>query len=125
MAKVFLDANIIIDLIEKRQVLSLDDLTGNEVYFSPLSIHILAYLFKYKMPEDGLLEALENYIAVSFDESVLQKALEGQTNDFEDNVQLQSADKAGCEVFLTYDKALLKMSRFGQCKIIDRVPTKD
>ena len=50
MAKIFLDTNIYIDIIKKRTDLELQDFQGNELFISPLSIHVLAYVFKYKIP---------------------------------------------------------------------------
>ena len=54
MAKIFLDTNIYIDVIKKRTDRDLESLQGNELFVSPLSIHILAYIFKYKIPDREL-----------------------------------------------------------------------
>lgn len=40
------------------------------------------------------------------------------SNDLEDNIQLNSAIKADCNFFLTFDKKLLKMKFFGKMKIV-------
>lgn len=73
------------------------------------------------MPEEGLAEALENYTTVSFDDSILNLALHGPTKDLEDNIQLYSAEKADCDLFLTFNKDLLKMKSFGGMKIVDHI----
>ena len=51
MARVFLDANVVIDIIEERKEWPLEDFKEYKVFASPLSVHILIYLYKYKIPE--------------------------------------------------------------------------
>lgn len=122
MVNVFLDANALITIIEQRPGLRLEDLNDFEVFYSPLSIHILAYLYKYRMPQEELADFLEELSVVNLDETILNLALSGPTTDFEDNVQLHSAAKAKCEFFLTADKDLLKMKIFDKVSIVDKLP---
>ncbi len=117
MAKVFLDTNVYIDIIKKRTESELEDFQGHDLFISPLSIHILAYVFKYKIPNDELNVNLELFNITPFDANVVENALIGPTSDFEDNVQLHSAAEAECDVFLTEDKKLLDMKFFGKVKI--------
>lgn len=117
MAKIFLDTNIYIDLIKKRTDLDLKDLQGNDIFISPLSIHILTYIFKYKIPDNELEVNREILNLVSFNNIIAENALIGPTNDFEDNVQLHSAASAECDIFLTEDKKLLSMKFFGKVRI--------
>ena len=117
MAKVFLDANIFIDIIEKRASIAIEDFREHILFISPLSIHILTYTYKYKIP-DKKLDGLEKlYNLVAYDLPIVLNSLTGPTNDFEDNVQLHSAAQTDCDFFLTSDVKLLKLKFFGKVKI--------
>lgn len=117
MAKIFLDTNIYIDIIKIRSDLELEDFQSHDLYISPLSIHILAYVFKYRIPDNELDVNRELFNIVPFDSKIVEKSLIGPTRDFEDNVQLHSAAEAECDMFLTEDKKLLDMKFFGKVKI--------
>lgn len=117
MAKIFLDTNIIIDLIEKRSKIIDDDLQGHVVFISPLSVHILMFFTKKKIPYSLLSKLREQFLIIAFDKFIMDKSLAGPTNDFEDNVQLHSAANAECDLFLTQDKILLGMKFFGKTQI--------
>jgi predicted nucleic acid-binding protein len=121
MANVFLDANALITIIEQRPGLLLKNLDGYTLLYSPLSIHIWAYLYKSKMPQEALINFLNGLTSVNLDESITNLALLGPTKDFEDNVQLHSAKKSDCEFFLTFDKDLLKMKKFASVKIVNNL----
>jgi len=121
MVKIFLDANVFIDLIEKRRKIALDNLRSHHVMISPLSVHILAYLYKYKIPQNKLLKSLEQIMMIPFTENITGKALLGPTEDFEDNVQLHSAAQEECDVFLTNDRDLLSMRFFGKTQIMNKL----
>lgn len=118
MAKVFLDTNYFIDIVEHRKQISWQNFTNHSIYLSPLSVHILAYLYKYSMPDYKLKDKLDEYVTfVPITELIVHDALLGPTADFEDNVQLHSAAQADCDLFLTGDKKLLEMKFFGKAKI--------
>ncbi len=117
MAKIFLDTNIYIDIIKKRTDRELEDFQGQDLFISSLSIHILAYVFKYKIPDHELDVNLELFNIVPFDAKIVENALIGPTSDFEDNAQLHSAAEAECDIFLTEDRKLLDMKFFGKVKI--------
>ncbi len=122
MAKVFLDANYFIDIVEQRKQISWEDFTSHTLYLSPLSVHILTYLYKYSMPHHKLKGTLNEYLTfVSADASLVEHALLGPTADFEDNVQLHSAAAADCNLFLTQDKKLLGMKFFGKVEVAARI----
>lgn len=118
MAKIFLDANIYIDVIKKRTDAQLEDFQNQDIFISPLSVHILTYTYKYKVPNSELDVNPELFNIVSLDNDIVKNALLGPTDDFEDNVQLHSAAKAQCDLFLTKDKKLLNLKFFGKTKII-------
>ncbi len=118
MARVFLDANVLIDLLEKRGQVSRESLNDHEVFISPLSVHISAYMTKRKVPNSELAVIVDDFTITVFDERICSKALQNPTTDFEDNVQLHSAAEADCDFFLTNDKQILNLKFFGKTKII-------
>jgi predicted nucleic acid-binding protein len=122
MAKVFLDASSFIDIIENRGVVDLESFKGHSLFISPLSIHILVYVYRYKIPNEKLAK-LRNFINIAtLDQQIASKSLSGPTSDFEDNVQLHTAAAAECEVFLTKDKKLLGLRFFGKVQITPNLP---
>lgn len=117
MAKVFLDANVFIDVIEERKIIDRRKLIIHTLYISPLSIHILTYLYKYSIPDDRLVNIDKFFKLVPFNQELTVKALSGPTTDFEDNVQLTSALIADCDFFLTSDRKILDLKFFGKVRI--------
>lgn len=118
MAKVFLDTNIFIDAIHRapeKQIL--DTLESNIIYVSTLSFHIYCYAFKIKIPDQRVIAQREKFQTVEFSEKILEKALNGPTDDLEDNIQLHSGSEVECDIFLTEDRKLLNMKFFGKTKI--------
>ncbi len=68
-----------------------------------------------------LRDLLGGWKLVSLDETITMAALVGPTQDFEDNVQIQSALSAECQLFLTRDKNLLKMKFVEQMRFAQSV----
>lgn len=116
MAKVFLDTNAFIDLVERNKK-TLDDLQGHQLCISSLSVHILLYVTKQKIPNKIMSELFKFFTIITFNKNIVYKSLEGPTNDFEDNVQLHSAAEADCNIFLTNDKKIKDLKFFGKVKI--------
>lgn len=117
MANLFLDANAFIDLAQRHRVYTLEDFTDHLLYVSPLSVHILCYVYKYKLPQERLDKLLREVALVELTTDLVLLASQGPTPDFEDNLQLHSAAQADCDVFLTSDEALLKMTFFGTMRL--------
>lgn len=117
MAKIFLDANFFIDILENRDPDVLDSLESDDLYISPLSLHILIYVYKYKVPDKKLAEIGDYFNLVPISEEIAVLALQGPTSDFEDNIQLHSASDSGCSILLTGDKRLLKLGCFGKVRL--------
>lgn len=117
MAKIFLDANYFIDLVERKKETIFEKLVGHKLCISPLSVHILVYVYKYKIPNDKLKLIIGKFLLTPLNKNILDLALEGPTIDLEDNVQLLSAAKNDCDTFLTNDKNILKMKFFGKVGI--------
>lgn len=117
MAKVFLDANKLIDLVEDRGKTFGDSLDKHFIFISPLSVHILLYITKSKVPYQKLEDTIQDFSIVDFDQNLCDKSLLGPTADFEDNVQLNTAAQSECDLFLTSDKKLLNLKFFGKSRI--------
>ena len=100
MAKIFLDTNIYSHIMRRRTDCNVEDFQGHELFISPLSIHVLAYVFKYKVPNNELAINQEFFNIVPFDSAVTKNSLTGPTNDLEDNIQLHSAAEAECDFLL-------------------------
>ena len=118
MAKVFLDANYFIGLVNRAKETQTDVVDNHVCCVSILSCHILCYVNKTKIPDKALDSFLDDFIIVDLKEEILQKALHGPTSDLEDNLQLHSAAEAECDYFLTNDRKLLGMKFFGKTRIV-------
>lgn len=117
MAKIFLDANFFIELVESRKEINLELFKGHQLFTSVLSVHIFCYVYKKRIPAKKLSKLVSYFNIITSDAVVVQKSLIGPTNDFEDNLQLHSAAKEDCEYFLTNDKQILKLGFFGKVRI--------
>ncbi len=118
MARIFLDTNIFIDAIHRKpEKQILETLEGNIIYVSTLSFHIYCYSFKIKIPNQKVGLQKGKFQIIDFNSNILDKSLEGPTNDLEDNIQLHSAAEAECDIFLTSDEKLLKLKFFGKMEI--------
>ena len=120
MANIFLDTNFFVDLFESDKS-TISNLSENQVFVSPLSYHICAYIKKMPVPNTPLINSLATISTVSLSETVLSRALLGPTKDLEDNLQLQSAVESNSSIFLTHDKELLRLGYFGKVKISDHL----
>lgn len=120
MANIFVDTNILFDLAVRNKKIA-KELKDHNLFISPLSFHIYSYSQKLVIPNNKINEMYKFFGIVSFSTKILRKAIEGPTNDLEDNVQLQSAKRVGCDYFLTNDKKLLKMKYFGKVKIVSKL----
>ncbi len=118
MAKVYLDTNYFIDILERDRS-KRSFLLNNEVFVSPLSYHIYSYISKKKIPNQLLLNSLRDLSFVDLSTEILTKSLHNPTSDLEDNIQLHSASSSHCDYFLTSDKQLLKMKYFGEVEIVE------
>lgn len=118
MVKIFLDTNIFIDLFLPRNDFKLDSFDKNNILVSSLSAHILSYVNKVKIPSQKLNDTINSITLTSFDEKILKLALQGPTDDLEDNIQLHSAAGDNCDYFLTRDQGLLELKFFGKLKIV-------
>ncbi len=121
MAKVFLDANYFIGLVNRAPEVYVEELDNHKTFVSILSCHILFYVNKIKVPDIEVNSFIKDFNTIDLDRGILDKALVGPTTDFEDNVQLHSAAQAECDFFLTEDKKLLGLKFFGKTKLISHM----
>ncbi|HQA99073.1 MAG TPA: PIN domain-containing protein [Candidatus Dojkabacteria bacterium] len=113
MKRIFLDANIIIDLIEGRQ---LEDSGANklkekfpnaEIYISSLSVHIVFHILRIKAKSKTHKKVLEFFDFVdilSLTSQTILHASKTRYSDFEDTLQYLMALNADCNYILTRDK---------------------
>lgn len=113
MKKLFLDTNILIDIMTGRdaKTISLKEILPymhhSQIYLSSLSIHIAFYSLKIK-PESPIhkkildISKLINIVPLSKD--IIDDALNNFTVDFEDTLQYYSALDQNCDYILTRDK---------------------
>lgn len=123
MEKIFLDANIFIDIMEKRDNSLAAALAVAEAKtsVSVLSIEVWAYIYKRVVPDKNYMDLFDTYNFVDYTVDIAKRSSLGPTSDFEDNVQLHSALDSGCSVFITKDKKLLKLGYFGNVRICERL----
>ena len=121
MAKIFIDTNILIDLITARSELNIEKIDFHDLYISALSIHIVAYVLKIQVPSEIFTHITNTTTTCDLSDKVCQLSAQGPTTDFEDNAQLHSAAITDCDYFLTNDKKLLNMIYFGKTKIIEKL----
>ena len=114
--KVFFDTNIIIDTavrIEKYPeslilLNNLMDAPGFSLWASAISInntdYIVSRLGNKKKAEDTLSLLKENFSIIPFRKSVFVKALKTSSPDFEDAIQMASAEEMGMDYIVTRNK---------------------
>jgi len=113
MKKLFLDTNILIDIMTGRdaKTISLKEILPymhhSQIYLSSLSIHIAFYSLKIK-PNSSIhkkildISKLINIVPLS--KNIIDDALNNFTVDFEDTLQYYSALDQSCDYILTRDK---------------------
>ncbi|MGE4455747.1 MAG: type II toxin-antitoxin system VapC family toxin [Arcobacteraceae bacterium] len=134
--KIFLDANICLDLLDttrptakesiKWYMLNKDDIS-KEFYFSGDFITTFYYILtqKRKLPPKDVINAIDAlcmeiepiYLTHSDFSTAKNSFAQGLFDDFEDLIVLQSCVRNGCEQFITNDKKLLNLSIFGNTDI--------
>lgn len=115
--KVFLDANVIISVLNKEyplftysaRILSLSSYNDFWIFVSPLSLAIAFYFAAKKSGEaqakKKINKLLENISVTTINAKISQKAITNpKIYDFEDGMQYYSAVAMGCEIIVTSDK---------------------
>lgn len=124
MKKIFLDTNIVLDLLIREEYKSqirdlINSCAEDELYISYLTVANAAYIMR-KYPKDELKAninlILELFEILPNDESQIEKAIKTEGSDFEDILQYQCAKSIECEVILTRNA---KDFRFSDIPIMD------
>ena len=114
--KVFLDTNVLIDFIARREdfyqaaanLINLGVKGEIELYTTPLTYATCIFIARKVLGYDGVVKAmqmLDDYLNVTTMNSVQCKnALFSSMPDFEDMLQFESAFAAGCDVIVTRNK---------------------
>ena len=126
--KIFLDTNILVDLIADRkpfskyaiEIFRKSENKEFELFTSSHSIATTHYLLKKYLAEKELREVLQNLLdyltVIPVDLDILQKALRSGHKDFEDSIQIlcaSSVEKMSCIV--TRNKKDFKGSELNVC----------
>lgn len=117
MAKVFLDTNYFIGLVNRASEVDTKILDKHQGFISTLSCHIMFYVNKINVPNKETNSFIEDFNLINLSQEILTRGLIGPTKDLEDNIQLHSAAESECDIFLTSDEKLLKMKFFGKVQI--------
>jgi predicted nucleic acid-binding protein len=122
-ARLFLDTNIMLDLLGERvpfykpiaQIATLADKGEVTIVVSALSFATVSYfLSKYENSEKAK-EKLRKFKIISeisdLDESTIEKGLNSKFSDFEDALQYLSALKSDCSILITRNGKDFKLSQ--------------
>ena len=108
MRKIFLDANILIDLISgRRKVEGIEDTDFKQLYTSTLSVHILFYvhMIKYNSVEERRTkEVLKHIVLTPLTDTIVRRAYKSKYSDYENTLQYLMALHANCDYILTRDR---------------------
>ncbi len=113
---VFLDANILVSVLNKEyplyqyssRILSISPSSRFRIFTSPICLAIAFYFAEKKhgraMAKKKIGLVAENISISAIDESIVSQALKNkQVNDFEDGIEYYSAVQAGCTCIVTED----------------------
>ena len=113
--KIFLDTNVLIDYLNKRepffaeasQVMDLCVSKQVEGVLSSLSVINAAYIMRKAYPKDSLLLKIswltEKFEVCPINKESIQRAANSRPSDFEDAVQYFSALQANADLIITRD----------------------
>jgi len=110
---IFLDTNILIgaysgNLIDKKCLQYLFSLTGKQLYISTLSVAQLVSVFQKKQTNLQIRKIVKDLIAkftfIGFSDKDVEKSLEFEGTDMEDNIQYVISRKFKCFWFVTNNK---------------------
>ncbi len=118
MKKVFLDANVIIDLLAERKkwlfpILEILEYAKSEnisLYCSIISLPTVDYIMERqeKISHDIVIQKVDFFISlcepILADKQIAKSALKSSFKDFEDAMQYFSAVSEGCDVIITRNK---------------------
>lgn len=115
MKKVFLDTNILLDIIEGREkfvlassnVFNLGIVGKIQMYATALTFANCVYTARknvgYENAVNGLRFIKSHLVIAAMDDAQCERALDSPMPDFEDMLQYEAAVAAGCDVIVTRD----------------------
>ncbi|WP_339755503.1 PIN domain-containing protein [Algoriphagus aquimarinus] len=113
MSRIFLDTNVILDLLGERvpfydaiaKVVTLADQKKITLVVSPLSFTTIDYVLSKYETSDSVLKKLRMFKILcevcAVDEETIEKGLNSEFSDFEDAVQYFTALQANCSIIIT------------------------
>lgn len=113
MSRLFLDTNVILDLLAERhpfystiaKIATLADQKKLILVASPLSFTTVEYVLSKFEPSESVLNKLRKFKIIceisEVNEETIEKALNSNFKDFEDAVQYFSALQSQCSVIIT------------------------
>ena len=128
MMKVFIDTNIFLDILCKREkfvddALSIFDMAVDnqiELLISDLSIANIKYITRKEIPVDRFYDLIQTFrpifTIVPLGADVIDKALDLRANDFEDALQYFSAVQANADCLVTRN---IKDYGFAKMEVLD------
>ena len=123
MKKVFVDSDVILDLLAKREphylhaakLFTLIDQQKVKGYTSPIVFAILHYLLRKNTSNLTALKSLRKLKTLinilSVDERIIEQSLNSEFTDFEDAIQYFAAVNNGISIIITRNKADYKKSK--------------
>jgi len=112
---VFLDTNILLEIIlkdraKKLQVENFLKVVSEPSAISMLSVHLIMHFGRKEQANDEFLEGVirENKLLTLIPEDYEWALVNEKKKDFEDALQMAVAIRAGCEAFVTLDSDLAK-----------------
>jgi len=113
MIQIFLDTNVILDLLAKRspfydsiaKVATLADEKKIRLVSSPISFTTIEYVLSKYESSDSILNKLRKFKIIcqvcEVNDETIEKALNSGFADFEDSVQYFSAIQSSCSIIIT------------------------
>ena len=113
MSRLFLDTNVILDLLGERipffdsiaKVATLADHKKITLVVSPLSFTTIDYVLNKFETSESVLNRLRKFKIIcevcEVDEKIIEKALNSSFKDFEDAVQFYTALQSNCSIIIT------------------------
>jgi predicted nucleic acid-binding protein len=122
MKKLFIDTNVLIDFLDKRnpffyeiaKISSLAEDNQVRLVASSISFVNTFYVLRKKTENNRVIESLKKFRVIcdvsSVDELVIDESLFSNFTDFEDAVQYYSAIQAKCDILITRNEKDFKNS---------------
>jgi predicted nucleic acid-binding protein len=113
MTRIFLDTNVILDLLAERKpfyesiakLATLADQKKLVLVTTPLSFTTIEYILKRNENAEIVIDKLRKFKIIcevcDVNEEIVEKGLNSNFKDFEDSIQYYSAVEANCSIFIT------------------------